>query len=87
MADKYKTVQKEVRAIQYTFDVLKDIYLFLGMADITYSVKSRTLSAIVTGKDGVKLNVAKTDWVVKDSDGVITIWKDGDFKKEFVKSE
>lgn len=87
MAEKYKTVQKNVTAIQFTFDVLKDIYLFLNYGDVVYSVKSRTLSGVVTGKDGVKLNVNKTDWIVKESDGTITVWKDDEFKKEFVKSE
>lgn len=87
MADKYKTVQKNVTAIQFTFDVLKDIYSFLNYGDVVYSVKSRTLSGIVTGKDGVKLNVNKTDWVVKESDGTVSVWKDDEFKKEFVKSE
>lgn len=87
MEKKYKTVQKNVTAIQFTFDVLKDIYLFLNYGDVVYSVKSRTLSGIVTGKDGVKLNVNKTDWVVKESDGTVSVWKDDEFKKEFVKSE
>ena len=87
MAGKYKTVQKDVTAIQFTFDVLKDIYLFLNYGDVVYSVKSRTLSGSVTGKDGVKLNVNKNDWIVKESDGAISVWKDDEFKKEFVKSE
>ena len=87
MADKYRTVQKNVTAIQFTFDVLKDIYLFLNYGDVVFSVKSRTLSGIIMGKDNAKLNVNKTDWIVKESDGTITIWKDDEFKKEFVKSE
>ena len=84
MADKYKTVQKEVRAIQYTFDVLKDVYLFLGMKDVTFSVKDRTLGAIVTGTNGEKLSVNKNDYIVKDSDGIIAVWRPEDFKKEFI---
>ena len=84
MADKYRTVQREVQAVQYTFNVLKELYLFLGMKDITFSVKDRTLGAIITGASGEKLSVSKNDFVVKDSDGGITIWKPDDFKKEFV---
>lgn len=87
MADKYKTVQKSVTAIQYTFDTQKDVYLFLGMKDISFFVKNRTLTAIITGSDDEKLNVNKTDWVVKSSDGTISVWTNDDFSKNFEKVE
>ena len=85
MADKYKTITKNVQAIQFNFDELKSIYLFLDYRDVTYSIKNRTLSGIVTGRDGEKLSVAKNDYIVKDSEKKITIWKPEDFNKEFVK--
>ena len=87
MADKYKTVQKSVTAIQYTFDTQKDVYLFLGMKDISFFVKNRTLTAIITGSDGEKINVNKTDWIVKGSDGTISVWTNDDFSKNFEKAE
>lgn len=85
MADKYKTVQQDVTAIQYTFDNLKEIYMWLGMNDVTYYVKSRVLSGVVTGKDGVKLNVQKEDYIVKQKDGTVLIVKPDVFAKEYVK--
>lgn len=87
MADKYKTVQKSVTAIQYTFDTQKDVYMFLGMKDISFFVKNRTLTAIITGSDDEKLNVNKTDWIVKSSDGTISVWTNDDFSKNFEKVE
>lgn len=84
MATKFNTVTETVTAIQFTFDVLKDIYLFLDMRDVSYAVKNRTLTGMVTDPNGVKLAVNKTDWIVKDSSGNVTIWKDADFKKKFV---
>jgi len=87
MADKYKTVQKSVTAIQYTFDTQKDVYLFLGMKDITFFVKNRTLTAIITGSNDEKINVNKTDWIVKSSDGTISVWTNDDFSKNFEKAE
>lgn len=87
MADKYKTVQQDVTAIQYTFDNLKEIYMWLGMNDVTYYVKSRVLSGVVTGKDGVKLNVQKEDYIVKQKDGTVLIVKPDVFAKEYVKVE
>lgn len=87
MADKYKTVQKSVTAIQYTFDTQKDVYMFLGMKDITFFVKNRTLTAIITGNNDEKLNVNKNDWIVKSSDGVISVWTNDDFVKNFEKAE
>lgn len=87
MADKYKTVQKSVTAIQYTFDTQKDMYMFLGMKDISFFVKNRALTAIITGSNDEKLNVNKTDWVVKSSDGTISVWTNDDFSKNFEKVE
>ena len=87
MADKYNSVVETVTAIQFTFDVLKNVYTFLNMNDINYSVKSRTLSGIVTGLNGEKLSVQKNDFIVKDSGGNITIWKPADFNKKFTKVE
>jgi len=87
MADKYNSVVETVTAIQFTFDALKNIYMFLGMNDVTYSVKNRTLSGIVTGANGEKLSVQKTDFIVKDSSGNIAIWKVDEFNKKFVKVE
>lgn len=87
MADKYKTVQQDVTAIQYTFDNLKEIYMWLGMNDVTYYVKSRVLSGVVTGKGGVKLNVQKEDYIVKQKDGTVLIVKPDVFAKEYVKAE
>lgn len=87
MAKSYNSVVKTVQAIQFSFDTLKEIYEFLKFADVTYSVKSRTLTGIVTGKDGVKLNVNKNDYIVKDSDGNVTVWKYNEFNKEFVEVE
>lgn len=87
MADKYNSITKSVTAIKFTFDVLKDIYLFLGMKDVSYFVKNRTLSAIITGTNDEKLNVQKNDYIVKDSSGNITIWKPDEFEKNYVKTE
>lgn len=83
MATKYNTVQETVQAIQFTFDTIKDIYKFLEFRDVTYSVKNRVISGVITNKDGTKLQVQKTDFVVKDSSGNITIWNEADFKKAF----
>ncbi len=87
MADKYNTVTETVTAIQFTFDNLKPIYLWLGYTDVTYFVKNRTLSGIVTGKNDEKLSVQKNNYIVKDSSGNITIWIADDFNKKFVKVE
>lgn len=85
MADKYNTVTETVTALQFTFDNLKPIYLWLGYADVTYSVKNRTLSGIVTGANDEKLSVRKNDYVVKDSSGNISVWTADDFDKKFTK--
>lgn len=83
MATKYNTVTETVTAIQFSFDTLKEIYLFLDMRDVSYSVKNRTITGVLTNKDGTKLYVQKTDFVVKDSNGNVTIWTKDDFNKHF----
>lgn len=84
MANKYKSVQKTVTAIQFLFDNIKEIYLFLGMKDFSMSVKNRNLSGIITGSNEEKIPVNKSDYVVKDSDNIISVWKESDFNKNFV---
>lgn len=83
MATKYNTVTETVEAMKFIFDNLKPIYLWLGYADVSYYVKNRTLSGIVTGANGEKLSVQKNNYIVKDSLGNITIWVDDEFKKHF----
>lgn len=85
MADNYKTKQQSVTAMQFTFDVVKDIYIWLGMKDYTVNVKSRTLSGIITGSNDERLVVQKNNWIVKDSSGNVSIYTADDFSKNFVK--
>ena len=84
MATKYNMVTKTVTAIQFTFDVLKELYLFLGYNDIQFSIKDRTLSGIITLDDGSKKAINKNDYVVKYSDGTIKTYTSTEFKKIFV---
>ena len=83
MATKYNTVTETVTAIQFTFDNLKEVYSFLGYADCTFTIKSRTLNGVLTDQNGNKLSVQKNNYVVKDANGAITIWTSEDFKKHF----
>lgn len=84
MANKYKSVQKTVTAIQFLFDNIKEIYMFCDMKDFSMSVRNRNLTGIITGSNEEKIPVNKTDYVVKDSDGKISVWKESDFNKNFV---
>ena len=84
MATKYNTIVKSVTAIQFTFDVLKELYLFLGMKDIQFIIKDRTLTSIITLDDNSKKTISKNDYVVKYSDGRIETYKPEEFKKIFV---
>ena len=83
MVIKYNTITETVTAIQFTFDNLKEVYLFLGYADCTFTIRSRNLNGVLTDQNGNKLSVQKNNYVVKDANGVITIWTSEDFKKHF----
>lgn len=84
MATKYNTIVKSVTAIQFSFDVLKELYLFLGYKDVTYQITNRVISGIITLNDDSKRRVEKNDYVVKYSDGTVEVYKPEEFKKLFV---
>lgn len=87
MGNKYNTVTETVTAIQFLFDTITTTYLFLGQKDMTVTVKNKSLSAIITGANEEKLPVNKTDFIVRDSKGQITVWKSSDFNKKFIPVE
>lgn len=84
---KYNSKIHTVDALEFNFDTLKDVYLFLGFRDVTYSVKDRNISGVVTDQDGNKLHVNKGDFIVKDDNDKISIWKNKEFKQEFTLKE
>lgn len=84
MGNEYTTVVETVRAIQFLFDTITTAYLFLGQKDMTVTVRNKSLSAIITGANEEKLPVNKTDYIVRDSKGEISVWKSNDFQRKFV---
>lgn len=84
---KYNSKIHTVDALEFSFDTLKDIYLFLGFKDVTYNVKNRIISGVITDQDGTKLHVNKGDYVVKDENDKISVWKNKEFKQEFTLKE
>lgn len=84
MSNKYTTVPREVEAIQFNFDNLKSTFMFLDLRDISYNIKNKMLSGIISIGNEQKLSVNNTDYIVKDSDGTISVWKSEDFKNAFI---
>ncbi len=86
MAKKYKTKVENVTAIQFIFDVLKELYEFLNYRDITYNIKNRILSGVITLPDESKRAINKNDYIVKYSDGTIEVYSPEEFNKNFVEA-
>ena len=86
MAKKYKTKVETVTAIQFIFDVLKELYEFLNYRDITYNIKNRILSGVITLPDESKRAINKNDYIVKYSDGTIEVYSPEEFNKNFVEA-
>lgn len=86
MASKYKTKVENVTAIKFVFDVLKELYEFLDYRDISYTIKNRTLSGVITLPDGSKHGINKNDYIVKYSNGVIEVYNPEEFNKKFVEA-
>lgn len=83
MVTKYETITETVIAIQFIFDNIKEIYMFLGMKDFSMYVKNRVLSGTITGSKDEKLQVQKGNYIVKDSNNDISIWTEAEFKKRY----
>lgn len=86
MAKKYKTKVENVTAIQFIFDVLKELYEFLNYRDITYNIKNRNLSGVITLPDESKRAINKNDYIVKYSNGTIEVYSPEEFNKNFVEA-
>lgn len=86
MAKKYKTKVENVTAIQFAFDVLKELYEFLNYRDITYNIKNRILSGVITLPDESKRAINKNDYIVKYSNGTIEVYSPEEFNKNFVEA-
>ena len=86
MAKKYKTKVENVTAIQFVFDVLKELYEFLNYRDITYNIKNRILSGVITLPDESKRAINKNDYIVKYSNGTIEVYSPEEFNKNFVEA-
>ena len=86
MTKKYKTKVENVTAIQFVFDVLKELYEFLNYRDITYNIKNRILSGVITLPDESKRAINKNDYIVKHSDGTIEVYSPEEFNKNFVEA-
>ena len=86
MAKKYKTKVENITAIQFIFDVLKELYEFLNYRDITYNIKNRILSGVITLPDESKRAINKNDYIVKYSDGTIEVYSPEEFNKNFVEA-
>jgi hypothetical protein len=83
MAAKYESIVETVEAIQFVFDTLKDIYMFIGMKDVTYSIKNRVLSGRITDSNDLQVPIAKEDYVVKNSKGGIFVMSKSEFEKKY----
>ena len=86
MTKKYKTKVENVTAIQFIFDVLKELYEFLNYRDITYNIKNRNLSGVITLPDESKRAINKNDYIVKYSNGTIEVYSPEEFNKNFVEA-
>ena len=86
MTKKYKTKVENVTVIQFVFDVLKELYEFLNYRDITYNIKNRILSGVITLPDESKRAINKNDYIVKYSNGTIEVYSPEEFNKNFVEA-
>lgn len=69
----YNTVTKSVQAIQFVRTAIGDVYEFNECRDMTVSFKNDKFSGYITDNKGTVLSLTGKDYIIKDSDGNITV--------------
>lgn len=81
-----KTIETNVQAgtaIQFVRTSISEIYEFNEMRDMTVSFKNDKFSGSLMDGTGKMIPLIGKDWLVKDSEGHITVYKPEDFEKTF----
>ena len=86
MADKYISIPVEVEAIQFSIDTLSDIVLFTECTNFQLTKKNGIYNCLIT-VDGVKLLLIESNYVVKNSEGDISVVTQEVFDKSYIKKE
>lgn len=86
MADKYISIPVEVEAIQFSIDTLSDIVLFTECTNFQLSKKNGIYNCLIT-VDGIKLLLIESNYVVKNSEGAISVVTQEVFDKSYIKKE
>lgn len=82
----YQTTAENVKAIQFVRNAISEIYDFIDNRDCTFNFKNDKFSGIVTDKFGCKLNLNGKDYLVKDNEENLSVWKPEDFNKHFTET-
>lgn len=69
----YNTITKSVTAIQFVRNAIGDIYEFNDNRDMSVSFKNDKFSGWITDTKGQVLSLTGKDYIIKDSDGNITV--------------
>lgn len=80
----YKTITSQFEVIQFVRNAINEIYEFIDNRDCNFNFKNDKFSGIVTDKLGLKLSLNGKDYLVKDKDGNLSVWKPEDFAKNFI---
>ena len=81
-----KTIETNVKsgtAIQFVRNAIGDVYEFNEMRDMTVSFKNDKFSGSLMDDTGKMIPLIGKDWIVKDPEGHITIYKPEDFEKTY----
>ena len=80
----YKTITSQVEVIQFVRNAINEIYDFIDNRDCSFNFKNDKFSGVVTDKLGTKLSLNGKDFLVKDSEENLSVWKPEDFAKHFI---
>lgn len=86
MATKYVSIPVEIEAIQFSIATLSDIIIFTECSNFQLSKKSGVYNCLIT-VDGVKLLLIEGNYVIKNSDGDISVVTEEVFESSYIKKE
>ena len=81
-----KTIETNVQActaIQFVRAAISEVYEFNELRDMTVSFKNDKFSGSLMDDTGKMIPLIGKDWLVKDPEGHITVYKPADFEKTF----
>lgn len=84
---KYISIPVEIDAVQFSIATLSELVIFSGCDNFQLSSKDGVYQCLLTVNNGQKLLVVTDDYVIKDTNGRISVMKPDVFNQSYIAKE